>query len=210
MYFPRHFKGGLKFKTLCADCNSKLGGREDMALQSFFEQVRKLVEAPILLGTPVIKVVAKPNLLFRGLMAHLASANDSGMPCAFDDEAREVYFSKGPLGKARGTSCPWLYLGQPQSLHDAQRVLHDMASHGKSITHVPAQALPACLPSFAGYLVHGVSGHRKFICPRDEGEAELPIQVFQYDADAFWPATRSNRNIILGGGDTFGLVGSRS
>ena len=52
VYYPRHFKGGLKFKTLCRDCNSSLGGREDKAIGDFFGQVRQRIKSPIVLATP--------------------------------------------------------------------------------------------------------------------------------------------------------------
>ena len=55
----------------------------------------------------------------------------------------------------------------------------------------------------------GCPNIRQFICPRDEDETELPVQVSRYDADPFWPATTSDRSVIMGGGNTFGLIGSR-
>ncbi len=55
----------------------------------------------------------------------------------------------------------------------------------------------------------GCPNVRRFLCSRDDDEAELPVQVLRYDADPFWPATTSDSNIIFAGGNTFGLVGSR-
>ena len=60
-----------------------------------------------------------------------------------------------------------------------------------------------------GELVHGMSERRKFLCQRDEDEVELPVQVFKYDASPVWPATTTDKNIIMMGGNTFGLVGTR-
>jgi len=208
VFFPRHFKGGLKFKTLCAECNSRLGGREDKALQNFFDQVRKLTESPIILGTPVIKVVGQPNLIFRGLLAHLTSANDSGMPCIFDDEARQIFFNKRPLRQSSWNLFYWLYLGT--NLFVTRNVFY-MTWH--PTVEVSPMFLLKLYP-LAFLLSHdswfmGCPNIRKFVCPRDEDETELPIQVLRYDVDPFWPATPSNRNVIMGGGNTFGLLGSK-
>src|SRR5438093_368778 len=44
---------------------------------SFFDSVRNLVESPIIFSGTV-QVAAKPNQIYKGLLAHLVSANDNG------------------------------------------------------------------------------------------------------------------------------------
>ena len=209
VYFPRHFKGGLRFKTLCRDCNSSLGGREDKAIASFFEQVRRRIESPIAVATPIVRVVAKPNLLFRGLLAHMASANDSGMPCSFDAEAREMFFGKRELRQSSWNLFYWLYLGK--SLFVTRNVFH-------TTWHPTVQVSPMFLLKLyplAFMFAHeswfmGCPNVRKFLCQRDDDEAELPVQVFRYDANPVWPVTTSDKNAIMMGGNAFGLVGARN
>jgi hypothetical protein len=41
----RRFHGGVRFRTLCADCNNGLGGKEDKTIAAFFAGVKKLVES---------------------------------------------------------------------------------------------------------------------------------------------------------------------
>ena len=74
LYFGRRFRGGFRLKTLCADCNSKLGASEDKALAKFFEAVRKLVETPILLTTRTVNV-------FRGAIWMRLIRNDPCFRC---------------------------------------------------------------------------------------------------------------------------------
>ena len=208
IFFPRHFKGGLKFKTLCRDCNSSLGGREDKALTSFFDQVRRLVESPILLATPIIKVAAKPNLIFRGLLAHLTSANDSGMPCPFDDEAREIFFNKRTVRQSSWNIFYWLYLGK--NLFVTRNVFHTTWKPTVVVRPMfllklyPLAFLFAQESWFAG-----CPNIRMFLRQNDDEEGELPLQILRYDVDPVWPATTSDKSMILSGGNTFGIIGAR-
>jgi hypothetical protein len=110
MFQGRAFRGGLRFRTLCRDCNSGLGGREDKAIIDFFDRVRKLVESPII-TSPIIRVPAKPNLIYRGLLAHLISANDSGVPCSFDSEAREIFFGRRDIRLSSWNLFYWIFTG---------------------------------------------------------------------------------------------------
>lgn len=90
MYFGRQFPGGIRFRTLCQTCNNSLGGSEDRALIDFYDRVRKLLATPLNLPG-LMRVPAKPNLIIRGLLAHIASANDNGIPTPFDREARDIF-----------------------------------------------------------------------------------------------------------------------
>jgi hypothetical protein len=204
--FPRHFRGGLSFKTLCRDCNSGLGGREDLAIASFYEQVRKLLASPLILG-PVVRVPVKPNLLYRGLLAHVVSANDNNVPDRFDDEARALFFHKLELRNSSWNLFYWLYFGDPLFL---MRNVFYCTWHPTVQVHVrhilklaPLGFLLTREPHF-----HGLPNVRQFLCRRDDEEAEMPIQM-RGEASPVWPATTSNSNVILLGGNSFGLVGSR-
>jgi hypothetical protein len=107
----RRFPSGFRFKTLCSECNNNLGAREVKALVDFAQQVRKIVEFPLLLY-PLMRVPAKPNLIIRGLFAHMAGANDYGMPSLFDDEARAIFHNKTSLRLSSWNLFYWIYLGR--------------------------------------------------------------------------------------------------
>ena len=101
---------GFCFGPLCRDCNSILGGKEDKAIGDFFERVRKLVESSIVIEGDV-RVTAKPNQLYKGLLAHLVSANDNGLSSAFDLEARELFFGRKSLNLSSWSLFYWLFTG---------------------------------------------------------------------------------------------------
>ena len=112
LHFGLRFHGGLRFRTICGECNSSLGGSEDKALIDFYGRVRKLLESPLHFPTPIIRVPAKPNLIIRGLMAHLASANPNGIPVPFDQEARDIFFERRELRRSSWNLFYWLYFGR--------------------------------------------------------------------------------------------------
>ena len=208
VFYPRHFRGGLRFKTLCRDCNSSLGGREDKALANYFEQVRKLVESPILLASPIIRIAAKPNLIYRGMFAHLASANDNGIPCSFDDEAREIFFRKRDISASSWSLFYWLYLGKNLSM--TRNAFH---ATWQPTTVVRPMFLLKIYPLAFLFVQEswfaGCANVRRFLQRRDDEQVELPLQIMRCDLDPFWPATASPTNVVLAGGNTFGVLGSR-
>ena len=208
MYHGRQFRGGFRLKTLCGDCNSRLGGREDKALADFFYEVKKLVEAPLLVGSSEVKVPAKPNLIFKGLFAHIASANAEGCPCDFDDEAREIFLNKRPLQQSSWNLFYWLYLGNEIA------VLRNMYQ----VTWTPIvnvrpmfilKLFPLAFLFTRESLFMGFPNVRKFFVQEDDDEGEVPVPVLKCDINPVWPASTSDKNFIMTGANTFGLVGTR-
>ena len=110
LIFGREFRSGIRFKTICAECNNKLGGREDKALVNFFERTLKLLNSPLIL-TSTMRIPAKPNLIYRAILAHLIATNDSGIPTAFDIEGRNVFNGKQSLRLSSWSLFYWIYTG---------------------------------------------------------------------------------------------------
>lgn len=208
LYYGRRFRGGFRLKTLCGECNSKLGASEDKALADFFDAVRKLVEAPVLLGTKTVNVTAKPNLIFRGLIAHLASANDEGRPCPFDREARDIFFKRITLRQSSWNLFYWLYFGK--SLVVMRNMFHTTWSPTVEVRPMFLLKLyPLAFLFLKESWFMGLPNVRKFLVQKDDEETEIPIPVMAYDPHPHWPATTSDRNMIMAGGNTFGFIGSR-
>lgn len=203
----RRFHNGLRFKTLCADCNNGLGGKEDKAIGDFYEQTRKLVESSLIIRFTV-QVTARPNQIYRGLLAHLVSANDNGVPSAFDLEARELFFRRKDLKLSSWNLFYWLYVGP-------QLFLMRHAYHTRwfpTVEVVPIHVLkfyPLAFMFTQEPWFLGLPNMRSFLRPRDEDEFDVPLDVGRRDAHPHWPATASRSNMILLGGDSFGLVGKR-
>ena len=204
LIFGRRFNGGIRFRTLCADCNNKLGGREDKALLAFNEQVTKLVESPFQLP-PLMRIAAKPNLIIRGLLAHSVSANDTGVPSRFDEEARSIFFGKKAMRLSSWNVFYWIYMAKElflaRSLFLASwfptLVVHEM----QILKIYPLAFLFTDAPHF-----YGLPNMMQFIRPRDEDEAELPLFLYRRENNPVFPAYAGSDKVVFAGGHAFGLV----
>ena len=208
LFFGRRFNGGVRFRTLCSDCNNGLGGREDKAIGAFFERIRKLVESPLIIESNV-NVMAKPNLIYRGLLAHLVSANDNGVPSGFDLEARELFFGKRNLNQSSWNLFYWMYTGSKLFL---MRDAYHTVWHPR-VKLVPIHVLkffPLAFMFTQEPWFLGLPNMRLFLRPKDVEEIDVPIDLGRRDTHPFWPVTASPHNMILLGGNSFGLIGERN
>jgi hypothetical protein len=207
LYFGRRFQNGVKFRTLCADCNNSLGGREDKAIGNFFDSVRRVVESPIVV-TPTMKITAQPNLIYKGLLAHLVSANDSGVPSGFDEDARGVFLGTLALRQCPWNMFYWNYLGDTSFLMRGTY----LAPLSQPIRLIPMYILKffplAFLVTTEPWFL-GLPNMRAFLQKQDEAAFDVPVQFSRYDTDAVWPARTSDRSVIFMGGSAYSLLGFR-
>jgi hypothetical protein len=204
----RNFRGGLRFRTLCATCNNSiLGGKLDKAIGAFFSAVRKLVESPLLISGTV-NVAARPNEIYKGLLAHMVSANDNGVPSAFDVEAREIVFGKRSLNLSSWSLFYWIYKGDEIFLmrHAYHTVWHPM------VRVIPMHVLklyPLGFMFAQEPWFMGLPNMRSYLQRRDEDEIDLPVQLGRVEDYPTWPVVATRTSMILLGGDAFGLVARR-
>lgn len=197
MYFGRHFPGGIRFRTLCKACNSSLGGSEDKALIDFYERVRRLLDSPLQIpGT--MQIPAKPNLIVRGLMAHIASANDSGIPTPFDGEARDIFLGKRSLRLSSWNLYYWIYLGEEMFL---MRSAFLGKWHPLELTEIQLLKAPPLAFMFARKSrFYGLPNMVQFVQNRDDAEIDVPIILNRRDQNPVWPAVAERDQIIFLGG----------
>jgi hypothetical protein len=204
MYFGRHFRGGVRFRTLCSDCNNGLGGKEDKALIELYDRVRKLVESPIQFPG-VVQIAARPNLIVRGLLAHIVSANDSGVPNRFDVEARELFFKKTSLRFSSWNLYYWVYLGETIFLMRSAYLTSWNPSVELSEMHIlkiyPLAFVFARRPTF-----HGLPNMMRFVQSRDDEETDVPILLHRREKHPVWPAVVTPKEVIFLGGNSSGVV----
>lgn len=204
LFFGRRFSGGVRFRTLCEPCNNSLGGSEDKALVAFYNQVRSLVSSPIRLP-PVMQVAAKPNLILRGLLAHIASANDDGIPTQFDNEARDIFFKKRSLRLSSWNMFYWLYLREEMFL--MRDAFLTKWSPTVELDHVQILKAPPLAFMFSQQpRFHGLPNMMQFIQARDEEEIDVPIMLARRDRHPMWPIVPMNNQIILLAGSSYGLI----
>lgn len=203
----RQFRSGLKFRTLCKSCNNGLGGREDKAIADFFARVRNIAESPLILSE-LIRVPAKPNLIYRGLLAHLVSANDNGVPSAFDLEARNIFFGKQSMRTGSWSLFYWIYTGPDVFV---MRNAYYTLWHPK-VEVIPIQIIkiyPLAFMFIQRARFGGFPNVLSFTRNRDEEEFSLPIFTRIRNRMTKWPIVVSPKNLIMMAGNTAGFIGSR-
>jgi len=83
-------QNGLKFRTLCSDCNSKLGSFYDIAFNSFLIDVKKYLLSKIV-QFPYVE--SYPTLLIKGLLAHILATKTQECCSKIDQETRKFIFN---------------------------------------------------------------------------------------------------------------------
>lgn len=70
---PRISQNGVTYKTICSDCNNKLGNRYDWALGEFSQKVETFIESKLILPD-YFEVECYPNAIMRSILGHLLAA----------------------------------------------------------------------------------------------------------------------------------------
>jgi hypothetical protein len=86
-------QNGVKFTTLCEDCNSRLGREYDTVLNTFSLDVNKFLTSKLSLLNSY-DIQTKPNRLIRGVLGHLLASKKEIEKTPFDDKVREILFDE--------------------------------------------------------------------------------------------------------------------
>jgi hypothetical protein len=70
---PRQDQNGVKFKTICSECNNLLGYKYDWALGELARRIERFVESNLSLPDS-FEVECLPNAVMRSVLGHLLSA----------------------------------------------------------------------------------------------------------------------------------------
>ena len=86
-------QNGVKFKTICAVCNSRLGTEFDRVLNNFALGIGKYVKSKLYLPN-VIKYETEPNALMRAVLGHLLAVKSDDDSIEFDQKVRDILFEE--------------------------------------------------------------------------------------------------------------------
>lgn len=85
-------QNGVKYRTICSDCNSKLGSEFDPELNKLNKSLIEFLQSSSVLPKySIIKV--KPVLLMKAVLAHLVTAKHNIDEVVTDKKIRETLFS---------------------------------------------------------------------------------------------------------------------
>lgn len=204
---PRRFKKGLGFYSLCRDCNNRLGTQEDLELAKLYQYTNLLMRLPFYPGPRSITL--KPNQLYRGLLAHLLAANDSGFPDPFDDEAREILNGTVPCNQTKWNLYYWPYFASEIFLLRSAFLGVTNANMDLHWIFMLKIAPWAFLFSKDDFL--NLPNVRAFLTNDDQQQVAIPIDLSEPDFFPVWPATPGDTlgQIVFAGENTFGVLAKK-
>jgi len=85
-------QNGVKFRTICRDCNSKLNKLYDKEINKFANSLGKFLRSNLILP-PVIEYEVKPVKIMKGILGHLLSVKLENLDTPFDNQIRDIIFS---------------------------------------------------------------------------------------------------------------------
>jgi hypothetical protein len=86
-------QNGVKYRTICKSCNEFLGGTYDKVMNEFSRTLSKYLNSTLILPK-IISIKTKPNLLVKGIIAHLISAKAEIDEVTFDKIFRKFILNK--------------------------------------------------------------------------------------------------------------------
>jgi hypothetical protein len=194
-YFPRRYANGVCFRTVCAECNSALGSKEDQVLIRFFAEIRQIANSTIFFGDE-LKITTKPNLLYRALLAHLCSANDGRPATKFDLNVRAIL--KCP--NLKKSECPnlyyWHYNGPDLTIIRDMLVGDLHSSRTMHIIHVLKLAPLGIMITQDEYPLQNL---RRYVQPYDDSDAIVTFPLRPADTHPHWPAVAEGWRVLLSG-----------
>lgn len=73
--YQKKYQNGIKFRSLCRECNSNLLSRYDNAYKDFIEDIKRLMETSITLPQTV-QILVEINKVLRAICGHILAAKN--------------------------------------------------------------------------------------------------------------------------------------
>jgi len=86
-------QNGVKYRTICKECNEKIGKKFDPVLNGFARGIGNILKRKLILPS-IIYYKTKPNLLIRAILAHLLAAKGDIDKVTMDEQIRNFIFDE--------------------------------------------------------------------------------------------------------------------
>lgn len=108
--YGKNYQNGIKYRSLCEECNNKLlGANYDKTLEEFTNQVARIMLSSIILP-PVIKISVQVNKLCRAICGHiLAAKNFYDNECLTENKLRKYVLCEEELPPYNMSLLYWTY-----------------------------------------------------------------------------------------------------
>ena len=195
----RESQNGVKYRTLCKECNEYLGVEYDPVMNDFAISVGRYLNSGLALPETVNHPV-KPQRLMKALLGHLVAAKVEIENTLFDRSARDYVLD--PYSHLPGDIHVfyWVYpYSSSVTIRDfgmfTPRGTFDEPAIFQTLKYFPVAYLCCDKPEYAG--LPALSWYRGTGL---DDEIALPINLTRVE-DPYWPETAddSDRNVFFGG-----------
>ena len=195
----RESQNGMKFRTICSDCNSLLGSEYDPVINDFSISVGNYLNSNIKLPK-VINHKVKPQRLMKALLGHLVAAKVDIENTLFDQQAREYVLD---LSATLPKDINIFYWPYP---HDCSITIRDFAMFTPRGTFNEPAIFQTLKYFPIAYLCCNKATYADLECLswyREAGiddEIEIPINLSRIE-HPYWPEapTDNDNNVFFGG-----------
>jgi hypothetical protein len=193
---PERSHDGLKFRTLCTNCNARLGAHYDPALNDFALAVGRFLNSTLEFPS-LVHIDARPTAIARAVLGHPLAARLSSTEAFFDPTIRQLVFdSQQPLP----TDLNVFYWVHPYA---QQIVLRDCLMPLRRGRYSEFQRFGVLKYFPIGYLVTTATeyeGLAALTVWRNEPSStvvKLPVR-FQEVREIYWPEAPAPDNFLFG------------
>jgi len=190
-------QNGLKFRTICSDCNSRLGSQYDPILNDFTIGVGRYLTTTLKVPA-VVQYRTKPALLIRALLGHLLAAKAEFDDVAFDESVRGFIFDETKQVPTDIRIFYWVYpyertLIMRDVLMPAIRGRFQNWGFFHILKYFPIAYLATDVARYEG--LDELTVHRRLTTSDD---VDIPIRLTGINS-ADWPERVDDGNILFGG-----------
>lgn len=205
----RESQNGVKFRTICKECNELLGQKYDPILNDFAISVGKYLKTSLRLPN-VINHPVKPQRLLKSLLGHLVAAKVDIENTAFDVAARNYVLNETAKLPKDINVFYWIYpYNCSVSIRDfamfTPRGTFNEPAVFQTLKYYPVAYLLTDKSEYAN--LNSLSQFRD--CELDD-EVDIPVNLTRIQ-DPYWPEAPSDEdnNVFFGGESAMNAIHAR-
>lgn len=195
---------GVKFRTICEDCNSYLGAEFDEVINKLNSDITELVSSQLILPATIM-VKTCPLKLMKGLVGYLLAARIDFWDAPYENELRDFVLNSGR------TSLKKVYIAYFIRAHASTITIRDLVmpkirgnfsdfGFFSIMKYFPVGFIFSDQPNYAG-----LSDLNSFAAANYDDETELPIRLKNH-FNEHWPEEPNKDNILMGGSELLNAV----
>jgi len=192
-------QNGVKYRTICKECNEIIGRKYDPVLNDFAYNVGRILKTKLTLPS-IIYYKTKPNLLIRAILGHLLAAKADIDEVTVDEQVRNIIFDEDASIPEEIKIFYWVhpYINTVIIRDIAMPAVRGKFSEGKVgffsiLKYFPIAYLISNLKEY-----EGLSEFTSYRNSKPQDIIDIPINLKDIRGPE-WPEIVDDGNIIVGG-----------